>query len=299
MTKLAPSPLKPVDLVPAEQRRESLVLPDITPLQRTGPVTHRDDERRAIMAALTREGSGSTTPNNQTPAASKVNAPSPTPQQHTPSPALASAPDEKTTNLSTTPTGFFALLQEKFFQLTGIGGTLKNSVPGGEKHGPLEHLSSLIKECAASFIHRTRSWLRPAPRTTTPQSLNIKLPSTIPAAAQHQAPSETVIIEPRKGALLEFDTETKGDKSITEKALTTLASAKQTQLEEREKKESKEQEIRRHDKEGAEAALRKLQLDGLNPSELAQISAELHGVYGTAETALRNANDLVKRKKGS
>lgn len=106
-------------------------------------------------------------------------------------------------------------------------------------------------------------------------------------------------MEPRKGAALEFDTETKGDKSITEKALTTLASAKQTQLEEREKRESKEQEIRRHDKEGAEAALRKLQLDGLNPSELAQISAELHGVYGTAETALRNANDLVKRKKGS
>jgi hypothetical protein len=307
-----------MDLSPAEKRQESHLPPKSAPLSRNGPTTHRDSERLAILSNLTDERTRPISHASEpSVAAQSLQQPS-SPQTHAAAPPPTQVIAEKsqlTSEPTSEPVGFFSQLKESFLRITGLGGSSKTSEPGDEKPGffarvanqlsklgdvrSLADLGSWAKDVANACVPRMRLWTRPAQKPTVPQSLNIKPPAQ---TATHETPTrhtETVIIVPPKEHVLELERETKPSENLTEKALTTLTEAKQAQNEEKEKKEAREESSKRHHKENADAALRRLQLEGLSPTELAEISAELHGVYGSADVALRNANELLKRKKVS
>jgi hypothetical protein len=146
---------------------------------------------------------------------------------------------------------------------------------------------------------RLCGWAKPAPKITTPQPLNIPPVAYHSTNEEWNKPSETFVMTPPAETPLTLTmTKSKGP-SLTEQALTSVATATRAQVEEKEKKQLQEESDGRRNKESAQAALRKLQVEGLSAIELSEISAELNGIYGTAEVALRNARDLLTRKKTS
>ena len=317
MVKLAPSLTPPVDLVPAERRRESQVLPEGAPLPQTGPATNRDLERRDVLRKLTEQQTIPTTNVPGSPITSLPSQPTAAPPLEVPSSALKPPTEETSlvTGTARAPSGFFSQLKDKLLQMTGLGGSTKNSEGAEEGQGLLSRVSNQLsklsevrslsgllswgKEMACAVVPGLRSWTRPIARPIPPQTLNIKPPSQEPLVQVRTSHTETIIMEPRKVTVIELSTESKPTENLTEKALTTLASAKQAQIEEKERKDAREEESSRRGKAGADATLKKLQLEGFNPSELAAISAELHGVYGSADVALRNAREILNRKKVS
>lgn len=308
MAKLSPAPSHPVDLLPAERRQESQVLPDCTPMPERGPATNRDEERRAVLASLKERRDNS---NTQAPKATVA------PSEKHELPNELQTPQENSTapRVITPQLGLFSQLKEKLSNFFGIGASTTAPESGDQSLGlvgrvvkqfsklgevrSLADLGSWAKGMTSAFAPSLRSWSFSAPKPTTPQSLNIKPPVQVETGPEREFQSHTVIVTPPTDDELKVDIQTKKGENLTEKALTAIASAKQAEVEEKDKKDAKTEEQRTRDKDSVEAALRKLQLEGLSASEIAEISTEMRGVYGTAESALRQANDLLKRKKVS
>lgn len=315
MAKLAPSPSLPMDLLPTEKRRESELLPNSTPLPERGPEINRAQERSALLASLNTprtspEVLGSQPAPAHLPAGQtkspEAQSPSPLPSQSTTGPT----PQSQETSL--TQTGFFSRLKDTFLKVTGLDNT-QNPESKAETPGflsrvitqvsrlsevrSLSDLASWAKGMVYAAAPKLCAWARPTPKVMFPESLNIKsMPTYSPGEAWNASP-ETTIMTPAGERRLSFSATKSSGSSLTEQALTSVAAATQARAEEREKKQSLEDADGRRNKEGAQAALRKLQLEGLSALELAEISAELSGVYGTAEVALRNARELLTRKK--
>jgi hypothetical protein len=315
MTKLAPAPSLPIDLLPAANRRESALLPSSTPLPERGPEINRTHERASLLATL---DSTQTPLNTPTGLAVKSLSPTNLAQPQPASPLTAqSAREAQAQSQDPSPSqgGFFSQLKDKFLQFIGLTNAHKTPESGDAPKGflarvatQISHLSEArsLSDLAAwtkgmvyAIAPRLCAWAKPVPKITTPQSLNIRPVAYHSTNEEWKKPSETfVITTPDEKPLALTSTKPKGP-SLTEQALTAVATATQAQVEEKEKKQSQEESDGRRNKESAQTTLRKLQMEGLSAAELSEISAELNGVYGTAEVALRNARDLLTRKKTS
>ncbi len=300
MPKLAPSPALPVD---ADSRQQSTVIPSPAPVPERGPEINRNEERTRLSA---NRATTSPSPNAQQESPQLPDA------SHTPQ--LPGAPVSVPSRAMTPPEERAPTTVESAPPHTQALPTLHDREQRDQKIGLLERtlkqLSTLgeylsFSELAAKVVglmnpHVTKlsGWLGFHAKPLVRESLNIKPPPETSYREEWRPVTETTIVSPLEDdSLLTHDTPQKP--SLTQEALTAVATATQSKIEEAEKKQASIESETRRSKEGAQATLRRLQLEGLSPGELAEISAELTGVYGTAEVALRTARDLLTRKKPS
>jgi hypothetical protein len=288
-------------------------MPNSAPVPERGPTINRDQERARLLTNL---GQAQTTQGAQ------PRAPQPTNSAQSPqSPELPSAPaqasDEaiaQTHERPTTSGEVNSHSKHSSLQSTQSAPDFKNGEQVEEKQGllgrVLKQLSALgdrllISELAAKVtglmnaaIPKLGAWARPHLKAAGRESLNIKPPPEASPREEWRSLPETKIVAPLEEKS-DLALEKAQKQSLTEQALTTVAAATQSKIEEKEKKQADAESETKRNKDSAQAALRKLQLEGLSPAELAEISAELTSVYGTAEVALRNARELLTRKKPS
>lgn len=326
MAKLAPTPAKPVDMVSAELQQESQVLPQPAPIEARVPTMNLVDERRSILQRL----------NDTT--LSPLHAPLPhrltteptltekraslttTDTATTPPPRDATSTIPQTTTPSEVKSpGFFATLKSTFLRAVGLGEPKAKDEPQaggqeGQKPGLLTRLKEQFSKLGSvTTLSGLMSWGKGLACAIFPSlSVIIKPLSILPAgpfqSRQHQSPTSKEHDVPRQEAtgelthrteplLLRNSSTSKVD--FTAQGLAHVAQAKREETAKEKERKDLQQDLRERDKAKIRAALTKVAADGINKGELSAIIAELEGVYGSAEVALRQASELLAKKKVS
>jgi hypothetical protein len=327
MPKLAPAPAQPIDIVSPERRQESQVLPQSSNIEARVPTTDRLDERRSILQRLNSkldDTSASRQPQQpsalttDTSSSEKRASPTMAEQRRTDSPqaaslvaAPASSPEQKTPSL-------FATLKNKLLNVVGLGESTSKSehavgqrteeTPGLfariknhlSKLGEIKTLSNLVswgRDFACAVFPSLSSWIKPLPPiaiTTTALAAQSTPATESPVTYQ----GATQFLRHRSDDDIIWTRQTRGA-DLTTKALETVAEATRAQTIQEDKKKDVQQDLKDRDKAKLRAALTKIATEGANTGDLSAIIAEFEGVYGSAEVAIRLANELAAKRKMS
>lgn len=326
MPKVAPAPAQPIDMVTAERRHESQVLPQASQFEARGPVTDRLDERRSILQRVTAKLDN--TPPSIQPQQPRLHAteviPQETPTLRTtteerrnvspltamPPPETAPQPEQKAPSILTS-------LKNTFLNVVGLGDPTPMSAqkvgqPGDEKPGlfariaaqftkigeitTLSGLASWTKGLVYAVFPKPSLWLKPTAPTRA---------STLPVREQRSSVStenslthnnSTAARTPGSEYKIIWTSPTR-QVDHTAKGLETVAEAKREQIAQDEKKKDTQHDLRQREKAKLRASLSKLVTEGVDKGDMSAIIAEFEGVYGSAEVALRQANELAHKKK--
>ena len=325
MPKLAPAPAQPIDMVTAERRQESQVLPQASPFEARGPVTDRLDERRSILQRVTAKLDN--TPPSIQPQPPRLHTPvipqqtptarTTTEERRNVSPLTAMPPPETATQTEQKAPSLLTSLKNTFLNVVGLGDPTPKSAqevgqPGDEKPGlfariaaqftkigevtTLSSLASWTKGLVCAAFPKLSLWLKPtAPTraTTLPLREQRSSVSTEKSLVHHNA---TAVLTPRSDNEIIWRSPTR-QVDHTAKGLETFAAAKREQIAQDEKKKDTQDVLRQREKAKLRASLSKLVTEGVDKGDMSAIIAEFEGVYGSAEVALRQANELAHKKK--
>lgn len=326
MAKLAPTPAKPVDMVSAERQQDSQVLPQTAPIDARLPTMNLVDERRTILQRLndtthsplhTPRPPRITTENTLS---EKHGALTPTDRAATPPPPDATSSISQTTTASEVKApGFFATLKSTLLRAVGLGKSKAKDEPQAgvrEDHKPglLTRLKEqLSKLGSVTTISGLISWGKGLACAIFPSFTFIIKPLSISPAEpcqdrQHQSSTSTEsyvfsqegtggLTHRREPLLLSNSSTPKVD--FTAQGLASIAQAKREETAKENERKDLQQDLRDRDKAKIRSALTKVAADGVNKGDLSAIIAELEGVYGSAEVALRQVTELVAKKKVS